>query len=83
MTLIEDGLQKNSPSTYLWIVSARYFSWLNQSETNQDSFEYNTWSPQALSLENRIAIQHIEDTFGIQPVFQNASIVIFSIPTSL
>lgn len=83
MTLIEDGLQKNSPSTYLWIVSARYFSWLNQSETNQDSFAYNTWSPQALSLENRIAIQHIEDTFDIQPVFQNASIVIFSIPTSL
>lgn len=77
---VQDGIQGPAPSTYLWVVSARYFSWLNQPETDQDSFSYNTWAPHALSLDDIIAIQRIEDTYGLQPIFMNASMVIFAIP---
>ena len=80
LSALTDPVEKTPVDTYVWVISARYFQWLDLPETKRFSLAFNIWRPQALTLTDAITIMNIKKNLHIQPVFTNDSAIVFVIP---
>lgn len=79
ITTLQDPIATTPIHTYLFIVSARYLEWTNATKEEQQAFYFNVWRPRVFTVAHKTEIQTITETLGLQPVFQNDTVVIFAV----
>jgi hypothetical protein len=64
-------------------VTSRTLTWLAQDTNTKLSSAYNVWRPNALSLDDTLAIQQWEHRFNLREIYRNPSVVVFEIGATL